>query len=407
MEKDRSGSNRDFSSGREGRKRFPRLGGRTATRIVVALAVAAVPFAIAVPSAFAGVGLGITPSFPASATVGQTNVPGSITITNLSNGAEAGQSVTLSDITLVPSCGAFTSGSDCAVASADPGVFQVSATGVGAAGTACAGDTFTVTVSDAVTGQLLFTPNAAVVLSPVAGATPSCVINFTFNVVKVPVNDVSPAPGIQTEQIAAAIGTATDGLPGSGTGTSLVTVTAPGAPTCALTNVIAGPPVQIQVTVQDTVSGLAAGAIVTTEDVNATLSVPPTGPNTTTPVVITATKVNQSLSSEVGFSITDRSGNVTTCDPTAITVNRTTGESLNQSISKVSSTENLLTVANGTPGISTLVVTANSHVFVLRLTNGQTATLNLASALKAGNKNTVSFIAAGPANASAVAILHN
>jgi len=369
-----------------------------------------VPFVTAIPAAYAGVGLGVIPNFPSPEAVGATGVPASLTITNLSNGTEATQTVTMGPVTLTPSCGTLTSNAACTAAAADPGVFLVSATGTGAAGSACAGVTFNVTTINAARGELKFTPTTTVVLGPATpgGAAATCVINFTFNVVKVPTKDASAAqPGVQTEQIVTASGTAADGTPGTGTGTSLVTVADKTAPTCTLTGAIPGPPAQIQVTVQDAVSGLGAGAIVTTVDNNATVSVPTTGPDTTTAVVITATKVNQSLGAQVGFSITDRSGNVTTCDPTEVTVSRTTGQSLNQSVLGLSSAEHFLTVYNSTPGIRALVVTANGHVFVLRLANGQTATLDLAGAFKAGARNSVSFIAAGPAGATAAVVLHD
>ncbi|MDQ6945461.1 MAG: hypothetical protein M3256_04135 [Actinomycetota bacterium] len=407
MDIDLSRSDRDFDLGARRPKRIRRFGSGSAARLVVALAFAAVPFVVSTPAAFAGVGLGVIPNFPSPVSVGQTAVPASITITNLSNGPEATGNVTLTDVTLVPSCGTFSANSDCPAAGADPGVFKVSATAVGRSGTACAGITFAVTVANPATGQLSFAPSAPVVLGPPGGPSPTCVIDFNFDVLRVPTKDVSPAPGVQTEQIVAVVGFHDDGTPGSGTGTSTVTVTEHTPPLCNLTGVVAGPPKQIQITVQDTGSGLAAGGIVVTTAVNANVPVPAFTAGTTSPVVVTATKINQAAPSHVALRVTDRSGNVTTCDPTDISIDRTNGKPVTQSVHDVPSAEHFLTVFNGQPGIRTLVVNANSHIFVLRLTGGQTVTIDLGWALSTRGSNTVRFTAAGGPGSTATAVLHD
>ena len=137
--------------------------------------------------------------------------------------------MTINTITLVPSCGSgsFTGNGDCTAADADPGVFQLSATGVGEAGTACAGQTFTIsTVSGSTTGKQLFTPSSGpVVLQPPGQAGSFCRIDFTIDVIKAPTKDASAAPGLQTVQIAFAHGVnGTTGDPGSAIGESSTTV---------------------------------------------------------------------------------------------------------------------------------------------------------------------------------------
>ena len=84
-------------------------------------------------------------------------------------------------------------------------------------------------------------------------------------------------------------------------------------PSCALTNVIKGPPKQLKITVQDSGSGLAS--VVVTETVNAVTIVPAFTFGSTAALVVTATKVNQSLGAQVALRITDACGNVTSCDP--------------------------------------------------------------------------------------------
>ena len=53
---------------------------------------------------------------------------------------------------------------------------------------------------------------------------------------------------------------------------------------------------------------------------NATVSIPPFTSGTTNPVVITATKINQSQSATVALSVRDVAGNSTNCDPVYTTV---------------------------------------------------------------------------------------
>ncbi len=89
-------------------------------------------------------------------------------------------------------------------------------------------------------------------------------------------------------------------------------------PSCAITAIIPGPPKQIQVTVQDLQSGLASVTPVTL--INATLNVPSFTIGTTSPVVVTATKVNQSQSATVVIRVTDAVGNSVVCDPVYTTI---------------------------------------------------------------------------------------
>ncbi|MBV9171474.1 MAG: hypothetical protein JOZ81_15465, partial [Chloroflexi bacterium] len=91
----------------------------------------------------------------------------------------------------------------------------------------------------------------------------------------------------------------------------------PPAPSCALTATLDGPPAQIQITVQDTTSGLQTVAV--TLATNATVDVPSFPAGTTSPVVVTATKVDQTQGAEVALQVTNMAGQVTSCDP-AVTV---------------------------------------------------------------------------------------
>lgn len=85
------------------------------------------------------------------------------------------------------------------------------------------------------------------------------------------------------------------------------------APSCFVSALIAGPPKQMQVTVQDTGSGLAG--ITNVQIVNGTVSTSPSPipPGTTSPVVVTATKVDQSQSTVWSFDAVDVAGNIRHC----------------------------------------------------------------------------------------------
>jgi subtilisin-like proprotein convertase family protein len=123
--------------------------------------------------------------------------------------------------------------------------------------------------------------------------------------------------------IATIIYTATDNAtpPLSTTCTLRVNVQAatdPNPPSCAVTQIIPGPPKQIRVTIQDTQSGLASIVVVTAT--NATVSIPSFTVGTTSPVIVTATKTNQSLPSTVVLRATDVAGNAVECDPVYTTI---------------------------------------------------------------------------------------
>ncbi|MBJ7602559.1 MAG: Ig-like domain repeat protein [Candidatus Dormibacteraeota bacterium] len=178
-------------------------------------------------TALAGVLLGVAPTFPAAITVGDVGQPASLHIRYDPTVPDTGKQFTLDTITLVPSCGSLsvTFPGNCPAGSYDPGVFQLSTTGVGAAGTTCAGIPFTITVSDAAQGKYTFVPASAVILGAATGFT--CDINFTFDVLKRPTIDVDPStPGMQTGQIGFVNGATISVPPLTATaqGTAIVTI---------------------------------------------------------------------------------------------------------------------------------------------------------------------------------------
>lgn len=194
-------------------------------------------------SAWAGVGFSMVPTVPQNVAVGDTGVQSSLIITNASaNGpgesGYEGDNMLITSISFVPSCGSTASGEDCPANALDPGVLVPSPlSGTGAAGTACAGRTFTFTLIDPGQGKYSVTIDGALalVLGPTSGslAVRQCIINYTASVVKMPASDSEPgSPGVQTGQKAAVGGIdqggggtpSNNGKTGLGVGTAGTTI---------------------------------------------------------------------------------------------------------------------------------------------------------------------------------------
>ncbi len=173
-----------------------------------------------------------------------------------------------------------------------------------------------------------------------------------------------------------------------------------GKPICKLTANRPGPPTQIDITAQDTGSGLAS--ILVTESNNADTPVPPFTVGDTSPVVVTATKIDQSQRSQVALKVTDVAGNVTTCDPILGLVTRAEGKPEAQTVTGVDGSEHVLTLYNGNPGIHDLDVQVNGKKFHLdKPHDGATQSLDLGSAMHPGNGNTITLTAKGHPGGSA------
>ena len=103
-------------------------------------------------------------------------------------------------------------------------MLRPSSTGLGAPNTACAGKTFQFSPIDLIQGKYAFTWTGTIILTP-TGATKSCIIQFTTDVLKMPTKDANgTTAGIQTDQASGADSTAEGGLPGGGTGSDEATV---------------------------------------------------------------------------------------------------------------------------------------------------------------------------------------
>lgn len=224
---------------------------KASTRAVKALLTAGMMICMMLaiaPPAFAGVGLAVTPSVQDPVEVGDTGLAASLLITNGSDGAQATQDVTVTNIVMTMSCGTFST----PCAEPDLGVFALSATGTGTAG-ACNGLTFIIGAPDG-TGGVTLTPSGPVVLDPVDDANDFCRVAFTYDVLKVPGIDAFPGTaGVQTRTIASADAEATDTTQGGGVGSDISRVDR--AATSVSTQASAGGILGTEVTDTATLSG--------------------------------------------------------------------------------------------------------------------------------------------------------
>ena len=171
-------------------------------------------------------------------------------------------------------------------------------------------------------------------------------------------------------------------------------------PACALTSIVPGPPTLLKVTTSDASSGLKS--IVVTKLINATVNIPVFAQGSTAPVLVTATKVNQSLTAELALRVTDIAGNVTDCDPYVLTV---TGPVIAQTLTGVAPADHILTIINGPTGLTSLSAYVNGKLFVMtKLKAGETRTIDIASGLTASS-NTVVLVGVGTAKATATILL--
>jgi pimeloyl-ACP methyl ester carboxylesterase len=177
------------------------------------------------------------------------------------------------------------------------------------------------------------------------------------------------------------------------------------APACALTGTGVNGSGQkyIQITVGDTGSGL--GGIKVTTLNNANMPVNFTA-GTTSPLVLTATKINQSLAAQVGLQVTDVAGNVTNCDPVMTDLIRDSSKPSTITATGIAQGEYLLHIYNGNPGLNHLIVKVNGIKVQERdLEPGEQRTVDIAAALQPGTNNTVVVIARGKQRGEATLVI--
>lgn len=179
--------------------------------------------------------------------------------------------------------------------------------------------------------------------------------------------------------------------------------------------IIPGPPKQLQMTVQDGGSGL--GSVVVTQSLNATTVVPPFGLGTTTPLVVVATKIDQSQSSQVQMTITDEAGNVTVCDPEFLHLEVPQTPGRGRAIAQVTrkirgsyqvarSESQLLIQNDKNVGLSVISITINGKFFgAVQLVDGEYKAINLSAGLTQ-EENTIVLVGDGRPGSSADIVIY-
>ena len=256
---------------RTGRVREDAASVRKRRRNGATVALLMLAMLVPISSALAAESIGVLTNFGPTTVVnvGDMDIPATFTVFNTSTSPDDTGTMTVTDMTLVPSCSTFDPGCDAPGSVADPGVFALSPTGTGAAGTACAGRTFNITVINLATGQVRFSPADAlpVVLGPplLASDTDNCRIEFTYDVVKAPNHDTLPASeGNSTNQLSFVSGIHLNGT----------TVTMDNS---ELTTVVGGGPVLITPTLTTTASPSVEVGGQVTDTANLGGGVNPTG----------------------------------------------------------------------------------------------------------------------------------
>ena len=170
---------------------------------------------------------------------------------------------------------------------------------------------------------------------------------------------------------------------------------------CPITLNDPGPPARIEVTIRDTGTGLAE--IVVTKSENADTVVPPFTVGTNDPVVLTATKIDQTQRSRVEARVTDLAGNVRLCDPILLLLVRDKSDTATLTAgSDVPRAEDKVTITNGSPGLSKIEIIVNGQTFkVNSIKDGEEVTVDISSAMVDGDANKVDFKAKGKPGAFA------
>ena len=157
----------------------------------------------------------------------------------------------------------------------------------------------------------------------------------------------------------------------------------------------------LQVVVQDADTGLAA--INPVYVLNMTLDIAGFTVGTKAPVTVTGTAVDPDAPMALEFEAVDLAGNRTDCDPVVAGLLREGGAPQAQTFGGLPQADTQLSVQNGSPGARSVTIDVNGTTFRMAgLADGETRTLDIASAMRPGSDNTVSATLLGAPGASAL-----
>ncbi|MBV9601229.1 MAG: hypothetical protein JOZ87_30830 [Chloroflexi bacterium] len=195
------------------------------------------------------------------------------------------------------------------------------------------------------------------------------------------------------------------------------TCAAPVTPKCVLTGMGTNAQRQnyIQVTVQDT-SGLQTVAVTTLTNAIADVgtyqagiasapTVVTTADQPTRPLVVTATKLDQSQGAQLALEVIDQVGNVMECDPIFTQVGLQPGVLHRETLHHVARRESKVSIHDNTPGVTDLLLIVDGQQFeVKNLKDGEVREVNVAGAMRRGN-NTITLEALAKAGGSATVLI--
>lgn len=177
-------------------------------------------------------------------------------------------------------------------------------------------------------------------------------------------------------------------------------------PVCQLAASSPGPPATVTIRAEDDGSGLRAVDVL--EATNATVDVPPFPPGTNAPVMVIATKLNQSQKATVRLRVTDVAGASVICDPVIALAVRDRGKPVPETYDGLPQAESRITVRNGRPGLTQLTVSVNGTAFQLSgLREDAETTLDVSRAMRPGPVNAVTLTAHGKPGGSATVLIHD
>jgi hypothetical protein len=127
--------------------------------------------------------------------------------------------------------------------------------------------------------------------------------------------------------------------------------------------------------------------------------------HTRNPVLVTATRIRATQSSQVAMAVADVAGNVTSCDPILTTVGREAGVPHRETFRYVARGDSELHIYNDTPGLEQLALIVDGRRFeVNELADGEVRTVNLGTLLRRGD-NTVTLEVVGKEQGSATVLI--
>jgi hypothetical protein len=160
----------------------------------------------------------------------------------------------------------------------------------------------------------------------------------------------------------------------------------------------------IKVAARNIASGLRSIEVV--QATNATVSMPKFPLGFRDPAVVTATKVDPAQPSVLKLAVTNRDGTTLTCDPVMATLVGQRHGISREVFSGLERAESQVLLKNEAPGLERVDLQVNGRHFRMdHLADGEERILDVASAMRPGDRNTIVVQARGPKGGSALLVI--